>query len=108
MTALRLIGTLACFGASHAACTPQWTVPGFHLVDVDVGEQGKRNVLLHIPDRTIQTKPAPALAGGGVVGFHGWHSNPWYYERLTGLGETTAHHGMVLALPFGTPPKNSR
>ena len=62
-----------------------------------------RPLLLNVPRNGSEG----VLANGGVIGYHGWHSNPWYYDYLSNLTNLTEAYGMALALPFGTAPGES-
>uniref|UniRef100_A0A7S2TSE5 Peptidase S9 prolyl oligopeptidase catalytic domain-containing protein n=2 Tax=Lotharella oceanica TaxID=641309 RepID=A0A7S2TSE5_9EUKA len=72
------------------------------MTDVFVEETGtNRSTLIHVPEDIdfISVSRVPAM-----IAFPGWHSNPWYFDRLTGLSQTGSKYGMVTAFGFGRPP----
>jgi len=85
-------------------CVPKYG-PGRYLLNMTTSTFSKiRPFLLNVPSKK---NADGGLAGGGVVGFHGWHSNPWYYDALSNLTNITEDYAMTLALPFGTGQKES-
>lgn len=89
-----------------ATCVPRY-VSGRHLIDINVSHT-TRPLLVDVPAALGKGVVENGLNGGGMVGFHGWHSNPWYYDKLSNATNFTRHFGMVLALPFGTAPVESK
>ncbi|GAB5366392.1 hypothetical protein AAMO2058_001139800 [Amorphochlora amoebiformis] len=87
--------------SSEALCFPKYS-PGYHVASVSDPLTGKeRSVMVHVPDNLdfVSFSSVPAM-----IAYHGWHANPWYFNRLGNVAKSTARHGMVLALGFGTPP----
>lgn len=87
-----------------AACVPKYD-EGRYLINVSVNATTTRPLVLDVPSASrFASSPREGLINGGMIGFHGWHSNPWYYDKLSNLTNFTRHFQMVLALPFGTAP----
>lgn len=57
-----------------------------------------RALMLYVP-QSLSTASAP-----GLLAFHGFHSNPWYFGRLIDITSYAERYGIVVGLPFGTSP----
>mmetsp|Transcript_125979 Transcript_125979/g.368064 ORF Transcript_125979/g.368064 Transcript_125979/m.368064 type:complete len:345 (+) Transcript_125979:54-1088(+) len=82
---------------AEGACVPAAGLQTGTLqhISLPVGSQS-RGLLVYIP-RSRGAGRAPLL-----VAFHGFHTNPWYFSKLSGLVAYAEAYGYVLALPFGT------
>lgn len=88
---------------ANALCVPAYG-EGRYLVNISVDGK-ERPLVLDVPSFARRHGDKTGVSNGGMIGFHGWHSNPWYFDKLSNATNLTRHYGMVLALPFGTAPK---
>jgi poly(3-hydroxybutyrate) depolymerase len=68
----------------------------FQLVDISVGKL-QRKVLVYLPRSMREGETVPLL-----FGYHGWHSNPWYFSNLMNITHYAEKYTFALAMGIGT------
>lgn len=75
-----ILGVTVTAAAFDSACVPKYA-EGRYLINISVDANTTRPLVVDVPSSKSRGKSI-GLSDGGMIGFHGWHSNPWYYDKL--------------------------
>lgn len=75
-----VLGLAVKAAALDSDCVPKYS-EGRYLINITVDSNTTRPLVVDVPS-SIKRGQGIGLSNGGMIGFHGWHSNPWYYDKL--------------------------